>query len=273
MSPVRFISNQPIIQLGGSLIITDLHLGIEFEFRKKGIQTPLQHLKLVEKLNQQLEEHGADELVIMGDAKHDVYGLWERERRMFLEFLTRLSVPKLTVVRGNHDAHLDTLPEEFEGHNFAMHGPEGIMREFEGEKYAIFHGHAWPSKEMMQEADFLLMGHSHPIVEFADALGAVHRERAWIVGKTKADKGTGLLGEQTFVIAPAFNGLCGGYAFNTSPKPPPEELNGPLLANNLLDLDKATVRLLNGASVGKLASLRRFARKRPADKRFKTAPE
>ena len=256
---MKFLAGQAAAQLGNTLLIADLHLAMEFELRQKGVQLGLQHRKLVSVLNGLLKETGARELLILGDAKHDVYGMWERERRLFLEFLTRLECEQLTVVKGNHDSHLQTLPEEFQGKKFKLEPVEGVMREHGGKKYGLFHGHAWPSREILEKADVFLLGHPHPLVEFRDKLGGVHRERAWVVGRTLANEKFGVRKGQQFVIFPAFNPLVGGQAINAGEARWGEESRGPLLHNNLLDIERAEVRLLSGASLGNVGSLRKFA--------------
>jgi putative SbcD/Mre11-related phosphoesterase len=269
---MRFLAGHPAAQLGDALVIADLHLGIEFELRKRGVRAEPQPRRLADLVNALIQEADARELLILGDAKHDVHGLWERERRAFLEFLAHLDADRLTVVKGNHDGHLQSLPGKFQGKEFSLEPPDGILREEGGKRYLLFHGHAWPSKELLARADVLLMGHSHPLVEFRDRLGAVHRERAWILGESKGHAESGVRAGTRYVILPAFNPLSGGYAFNRSPAPPPEEWNGPLLAGGLLNLEEAEARLLTGASLGRLGALRKFtAGKR--SKRFKASRE
>ena len=47
---IKFITNEPAIMLPGKvLVIADLHIGAEYEFRRAGIKIPSQTKKLLEK--------------------------------------------------------------------------------------------------------------------------------------------------------------------------------------------------------------------------------
>jgi hypothetical protein len=51
---------------------------------------------------------------------------------------------------------------------------------------------------------------------------------------------------------PTFNDLLGGIAVNEKDS----ELLGPIMKNNLVDMDNADIYLLDGTFLGKLADLR-----------------
>jgi hypothetical protein len=248
---MKFLSGKPAMSLEGALIISDLHLGMEFELRKKGVRLPLQHKKLANEVNSLLKQSRAKQFIVLGDVKHDVYGFWEREKMVLREFFESLACEKILVLKGNHDGNLEEL--RVEGKDFEVAPAEGVVY---AKKYGLIHGHAWPAQELL-ETDFLLMGHNQPVVEFC-ANGFCWRERAWIVGNMVENKRHGTRKKQKTIIFPAFNPLSGGQAFNSNKLGKGEEFLGPLLKNNLVDLGNAHAFLLNGIDLGKLRDLRKY---------------
>jgi metallophosphoesterase superfamily enzyme len=71
---VFILKNRPIafVKELSLLAITDLHLGIEFELRKKGINIALQSEKFLKILEEAKKETNAKRIVVIGDVKHKV---------------------------------------------------------------------------------------------------------------------------------------------------------------------------------------------------------
>lgn len=270
---MKFVSNEPAAIIGKALIVADLHLGIEFELYRKGVHLELQWPKAAKQLQELMKQGKCNELIIIGDAKHDIYGLEEREKQMMRSFFRSLldsTAKKIIVCKGNHDGQLQELAAEG---LITLVGPEGfVLCQGSGRnktKYGLFHGHAWPSKEVA-EADVLLMGHNHPLIELTEKLGFRWSEPAWIIGYSRptADPNTKETKKEArkadkrkitkTIVFPAFNPLSGGIAFNTHPC---KELLGPLFENELFELENAEARLLSGVSLGKIGFLRKFAPK------------
>ncbi|MFA4946677.1 MAG: metallophosphoesterase, partial [Candidatus Micrarchaeia archaeon] len=103
---MKFVAGEPAACVGRTLFTADLHLGIEFELRSRGLRLGLHHLRTAERLTRLLAETKAKRLVIIGDAKHDVYGFETEERKMMAEFVDALPAGEVTVVKGNHDSLL-----------------------------------------------------------------------------------------------------------------------------------------------------------------------
>ncbi|NYZ78030.1 metallophosphoesterase [Candidatus Micrarchaeota archaeon] len=247
---MKFAYGQAAAVIGKRLVVSDLHLGIEFAAREKKIMLPLQHKRLSREINSLLSEFGASELVVLGDFKHDVYGFEEREKRLVGEFLDALDCPRVVVIKGNHDSQL----ESYGFGKMVVEQPQGIVLRDGKEKIGLCHGHAWPSPEVLS-AETLCFGHQHPSIRFREKTGA-WSQRAWVVGEMKASKKFGTR-KQRVVWFPAFNSIMGSASVNSG-----ERLLGPFFANNLFDLNNATAFSLSGLRLGKIKSLKKGFLKR-----------
>ena len=105
---VKFIKNYPAIFIPKLkiLAISDLHLGIEFELREKGIRIfdnwkklKADLLKLKQKLKPKLT-------VIVGDVKHRIIGI---QKSLLEKFFAELG--KVAICKGNHDAGIEKVFE------------------------------------------------------------------------------------------------------------------------------------------------------------------
>lgn len=238
--PAAFITDKKI------LVISDLHIGIEHELFKSGVVIPPQVEKFQKTLNYLISQTKAKTLVILGDLKHEVPGISLREERQIPKLLEYLiEKVKLVLCKGNHDTELKGLmPEEMKVYS---------SRGFKLGKYGFFHGHAWPSKALMQ-CDYLFMGHLQPGVEFKDKLDYRSVQQVWLKGKLnekliKKRYKINKTGKLNIIVAPSFNKLSGSLAVNKALK---EELIGPLLTNKVLDIDKTVAYLLDGTCLGRI---------------------
>jgi putative SbcD/Mre11-related phosphoesterase len=250
---IKFLTDYPalFIQEKKTLVITDLHLGLEYEFYKSGIVIPSQGEKFQKTIDKLIKTTKAKTLVILGDIKHKVPGISFREEREIPKFLNHI-VEKIEVVLtiGNHDTELkEILPKEMKVYS---------SRGFKIGKYGFFHGHAWPSEELMQ-CDYLFMGHMQPSIEFRDKLGYYSVQQIWLKNKLNQElikkkykiKKTGKL---NIIVVPSFNMLSGSLAVNKTLN---EELIGPLLTNKILDVSKSSLYLLDGTYLGTVKKIKR----------------
>ncbi len=223
------------------LVAGDLHLGIEKELRRKGVHGLDESKRLVDHLEALAVDHGADRIVLLGDVKHSI-GAWESEARA-VEPLTRLQVP-VEVVPGNHDGGLADLLD-----GVTVHASRGLRIDEVG----LIHGHTWPTDEVMAGGRVVLC-HNHPSVALRDDLGGVHTEPCWVraplTGRVHERYPEARLPGEAFLV-PAFNPLLGGVALNR----PGQDPLGPLLENDLVDLEQGRAFTLDGVDLGTLASL------------------
>jgi putative SbcD/Mre11-related phosphoesterase len=240
---MKFIANEPAMLIGNSLIIADLHIGLECELgmeckAKKLIQDAIQHIKRL------LKETGAKQLIILGDVKHRITEKGSLSDTSELEWKVEQETPavlkeiqnqgiEIIVVKGNHDGRLK-MPTEDE-----------ICIEENEKKYCLIHGHKSPSQEAMR-ADFIIMAHAHPAVSFRDRMGKRTVRKVWVKGKpNKAlkEKYPEMNLDMQFIIMPAFNEFITGSPINEA------GLVGPLLKKQMFKISKAQLFLLNGVEI------------------------
>lgn len=258
------------------LMVSDLHLGVEYELAKMGINIPYQTDRILGELLAIVREHKPDRLILLGDIKHGVPITSFQERREIPLFFSTLleEVEIIDVARGNHDGNLQKLVPE----RVTIHPSRGFMLGGSFRIYAM-HGHAWPYPRMMS-ADLFVMGHNHPTVLLNTPLGIRVSKRIWIKGRCDG----GLLAEALLkqfgiesgdnplmeyetqfgetiedpqmVIIPAFNDLLGGLPVNAEA---PKSLLGPLLRTGAVSIEGFEVYLLDGTFLGSVEFLRTLA--------------
>ncbi len=217
-----------------TLVIADLHIGVEYELEKKGIRIPRQWENIAEEVKRLKCETEAEMLLINGDLKHGIpseKGEF-RDVRMFLREINGF-FEEIHIVKGNHDGGLQyDVPERVN-----LHPGSGFVLE----KIGIFHGHAWPSKDVM-ESNVLVMGHMHPAIRFTDSLGNSQGEPCWIKGK---------YGEKEIIVMPAMSKFYGGVAINEG------KFLGPMLNSEEFDAENARIYLLDGTYMGKIGEIKK----------------
>lgn len=244
--PVAFIPDRKI------LVISDTHIGVETDLSHAGIRIHKQIEKFKDILDKLIDLTKAKTLVILGDVKHKVPGASIQELRDIPKFLEYLSTKvKVFITKGNHDDFLETLVPA----NVKLYDSKG----FKIGKYGFFHGHAWPSKKLMQ-CDYLFMGHIQPSIQFEDKLGYRSRQQVCLKGKLnqnvikKKYKITST-GKLNIIVLPSFNSLLG--SLNVMEK---ENLFGPLLTSKAMNLDDMRTYLLDGTYLGMLKCLKKKIR-------------
>ncbi|MFB0543434.1 MAG: metallophosphoesterase, partial [Candidatus Bathyarchaeia archaeon] len=230
---IRLLTPWPALLLEEAervLLVSDLHIGFEYELAKMGISIPYQTNRLLEELLTIIYECRPHRVIILGDLKHGIPIASFQEGREIPRFFEALKeeVEAVEVVRGNHDGGLQSLVPE----GVKIHSSKGILL---GKRFKVgaFHGHAWPSPKLMG-ADLLLMGHNHPIVLLRTPLGIRLSRRVWAKGTCDGQSIASAylererveIGEDTLerfeevhrvrirdpqmILMPAFNDLLGG---------------------------------------------------------------
>ena len=249
---MRFIKNYPalFIEEIGVLAIADLHIGIEHELYESGINIPFQIKQTTEVIENLIKKTKAKKLVILGDLKHKVPGMSWQELKDLPNLLSELSSKiEVIVCKGNHDDQIEKIVPE----GITVHESKG----FKIGKFGFIHGHAWPTKELIA-CDYLVTSHIHPTVQFMDKLGYRIIQPVWIKGKIDQEKikkryKLKKTGKLEMIIVPAFNQLLGGTSVNVKRKN--DELLGPLLKNDFVDMDNSELYLLDGTYLGKLKNI------------------
>jgi uncharacterized protein len=262
-----------------TIVIADPHLGWEIALQEKGIHVPNQTSKLLKKLETLLIKHKPDALIIIGDVKYSVTPSKPGEWHDIPTFFTEIKnfVPEIRIVRGNHDANLERiLPEDVE-----ICSASGVIVENVG----LFHGHKWPSPELLG-CKTLIMGHLHPVVVFRDPAGFKITRQVWMradcnstalahvllekqgikIEKTVDETlneiyGIDLNAKQIFVM-PSFNDFLGGRPVNekrTGKQLGGEPIIGPILRSEAIKVGDSEFYLLDGTYLGTLNHLRQLS--------------
>lgn len=232
-----------------TLLISDLHLGLEKEMARKGFSLPSYTVRMVGRVRDLAERCGTTRLAVLGDVKHSVGKVEDIDWSSvpwFFDTMTDM-FETVDVVPGNHDGNLKTvLPQKVKLH--PSHGT--VLGEGRG-RIGVCHGHAWPSEEAIASKN-LVIGHSHFTYEMRDNLGARTRESVWVF--TRYDvrdlmEGAGLgargRGEGKLTVMPPFNRLVGGQPINRA-----KSLRfGPVLSSASVSLEGADIFLLDGTRV------------------------
>jgi len=221
------------------LVVADLHVGIEVQLRAAGFNIPTQMPKMLSSLVALCER--ADNLLILGDLKHKIPSVGRREDREIRHLMGELldEYERIVVVAGNHDGGLaSALPEGVEAMS---------SRGMRFGDVGVFHGHVWPSDEVMG-ANRIIMGHTHPSVVFVDSLGGRRTEKCWLRSKLDCRK----LSEryetcpEELVVVPAFNPLLTGTPVNAEKG----SMLGPIFRNHVADRATYKAYLLDGTNLG-----------------------
>ncbi|UCC93291.1 MAG: metallophosphoesterase [Thermoplasmata archaeon] len=230
------------------LVAADLHMGLERRMAEEGWHMPSSTRGIVARLHALVEAHGVDVLALVGDIKDSVHTPSRQEESELPTAIGELAdmVGEIHLIKGNHDGDLEAwVPYR---KHLTVHGARGARVHGLG----LCHGHTWPLQEVMS-ADFLVLAHNHPSVEFTDRLGHRLREPAWFRTRLTGEHVVERYGpvDPEVILMPPFNELLSGTPLNR----PDYEGLGPLLTRGYVDLENAEVYLVDGIHLGRLGSL------------------
>ncbi len=243
-----------------ALVIADIHLGIEWDLYRSGINLPSRMKDRLDRILGYIQTVSPDRVVLLGDVKHNVPQVSWQEKEEVPRFLETLAEhAHVDIFPGNHDGGIEFL---FSGQeDIKVHSARGAVLDGIG----YFHGHTWPASELLA-ASHVITAHNHPTVRFTDTFGYSIVEPAWIRTKFKAEILKERYGNLNFendkdwadpevFIMPAFNELCGGVPFNESTQ---EDLLGPVFSSGGIELENAEVYLLDGTRLGQIRNIRKL---------------
>lgn len=227
----KFLKEGALV-IGKTLIIGDLHIGIETDFASKGVTIPYQTEKIQKQISKLVKQNKIKHLVFLGDLRHKLPLPSRQEQREvpeFLEYFTKKC--KVSIIKGNHDGELEKLvPKQIE-----VYPSAGFI-----ENEILFtHGR---NKSMKGKYNTIIMSHIHPSIEFWSS-GIRMVEPAWVRTKLKDT-------DTEVIILPSFTHLRGGAAINSSNF----KSKCPILKK--ADLPNSDIYLLDGTYLGKLKDLR-----------------
>ena len=250
---LKIIPGEAAIVFSGAddstLLISDLHLGLEKEMAKKGFRLPAYSVKMVGRVKDAAERYGTKRLAVLGDVKHTVGKVEDIDWGVVPWFFdTMLDLfEAVDVVPGNHDGNIKTvLPQRV-----TLHTSQGMVLGRGRERIGVAHGHAWPSEEAIATRN-LVIGHSHFTYEMRDPLGSRTREAVWVRAEydvAELMEGAGYeskaRGRGKLTVMPPFNRLEGGQPINRSRS----FQFGPVLSSRCVSLEEADIFLTDGTRV------------------------
>lgn len=245
MTYIQPIHGVPALKVENCLAIGDLHIGVESHLMSKGFHIVSHTQDMMDEIMSSCDED-ISRLVVIGDVKDSVPGSNKQEYREIPDFFESLfeRFDIIDVIRGNHDTNI----EEFLPSRVKIRPATGLLLGDVG----FIHGHTWPSEDVMR-CNTLIMAHNHPSVMFRDGIGKMMTEPCWLRGHFREGASDDRYPElpERFIVIPAFNRMLGGSPINAIG----EELLGPVMNSDLLDLDDARVYLLDGLDLGRRCDL------------------
>jgi putative SbcD/Mre11-related phosphoesterase len=238
------IYGERALTIGKTLVVAELHIGMEHMLREQGMVVPSQTKTIEKKLKSLIKRTGAEELIILGDVKHNIPTTSLQEYREVPLLLNALKkVVDITIVKGNHDGNLEKLLPGFM-----------ILDYIEKEDIILVHGHAWIKAKSI-DASVVVLAHSHPAIAFVDEFSRVVKEPAWIKGRfnEKIREHYDVHRIPEFIVMPAFNPLISGTSFNHASKRKPL---GPWFKSGVIELETAHAYLLDGTDIGPISELK-----------------
>jgi len=231
---VFILKNRPIafVKELSLLAITDLHLGIEFELRKKGINVPLQTEKFLKILEEAKQETDAKRIVVLGDIKHKVPVASAKEVEYIRKFFENLSkiFGEILVCKGNHDDLIEEVLQDYKVYD---------ARGFKIKDYGFFHGHAWPFSKLWN-CKVWIVGHLQAAIEIRKG-NFKKIEKVVIKARPKIEKGK----LKEIIILPAFSDLAGSLLLN-------KEMPSDFLFDKIIDIENSDAYFLDGSYLGRL---------------------
>ena len=241
---IQPIHGVPALRIDDTLVVGDLHIGVEAHLGAKGIHLTSRTNDMLDAI---LDVHeGISHILLLGDLKDSVPGSTRQDYREIPKFCDRLleTFDSVSLIRGNHDTSI----EEFVPGSVRIFPSTGTTMGDVG----LVHGHTWPSDEVMSKK-ILITGHEHPTVLFRDSVGAHLSEPCWLRGRFRepGEKCRYKTLPESFIVVPAFNRLLGGSPVNETDTP----MLSPVLNSDLVDLDDSRIYLLDGICLGRRADL------------------
>ncbi len=223
-----------------TIVVADLHIGIEKELRESGLQTSSQTSNMTNRLISIFKIYKPKEIFLLGDIKHNIPTSTIQERNDVKLFLKTIkNYGQIHIIPGNHDGNIGKLIDE----EILLHPSDGFVFENLG----FVHGHRWPKQEIVG-CKTVIVAHTHPTIMFSDRLGYKTFEPCWVRGKLNSleDRYTNIKNND-FIMLPAFNPLCGGIAVNK------DNIIGPF--KKIIEISSSDVYLLDGSYLGKVKDI------------------
>jgi hypothetical protein len=203
-----------------TLVIADLHLGIEGISAEQGVFIPKVQLeKILGDMEGLISEQEAKRILINGDIKHEFSETSYHEFKeigRFFEFLTE-NFEEVIMVKGNHDNYIFRVTCKYD---VKLYDEVGIG------DYFFIHGHKDRNPLDVKERNIIL-AHEHPSIVLYTELGVKEKIKCFLHGE---------IGDKNILVMPAFSYFAEGSGVNQLPR---HALLSPVLRR--LDVDRMRV--------------------------------
>lgn len=155
-----------------ALLVADLHLGKDASFRAAGVPVPhgMDSITLAT-LTRAIEQTKARHVYLMGDLIHDRSSMTADLIEAFTAWRERHAACQVTLVRGNHDRHVDQFPKQWQLH---------VVTEFGLGNFWLLHE---VTEASLTATDlFQIGGHVHPVVQVGRGADRM-RARCFVLDK------------------------------------------------------------------------------------------
>ncbi|MGD1834432.1 MAG: metallophosphoesterase [Nitrososphaeraceae archaeon] len=195
---LQYLDNKYDSNTRSLVIISDLHIGFEFDLHKKNIL--LDSTRLIDDILTEIysisNKNHVDGIVILGDLKSSIYNINKIEWDLIPNFLSTLAKDfDVFLVPGNHDGNISLLAPD----SIIMANTSGLVID----DTLLIHGHTMPYS-IQESINRIIIGHVHPI--FLHSSSILHGERIWIHLKIKREflkpHKSGII---DLIIIPTFN--------------------------------------------------------------------
>ncbi len=188
-----------------TLVMSDLHIGIEESLSKRGVLIPrFQFNDLMQKLKLILNKVKVERVVFNGDLKHEFGEISPQEWRNILKLFDFLQDKEIIIIKGNHDPILKPIAEK---RNMEL------IESYNIKDITILHG----DKILANLNKIIIMGHKHPAIGLKKGI-RLERYNCFLKGKWH---------NKTLIVMPSFNLLTHGS----------DILKGNLLSSFLNDIN------------------------------------
>lgn len=145
-----------------TLVISDIHIGIEETLNSKGILIPRMHFKdQLKKIAEILKKIDCIKVIINGDLKHEFGKISETEWRNTLKFIDALGNREILLIKGNHDKSILPILKKRK----VIRVEELIL-----ENILITHGDVINKHSDDSNIKLIIIGHEHPAILIKDLI-------------------------------------------------------------------------------------------------------
>ncbi|WP_459201010.1 metallophosphoesterase [Methanococcus sp. CF] len=153
---IYFKDNTVFLEKNKTLILADVHVGLEEFIRRTGVLFPLNEKKeLLERIKKLIVEFKPEKLVFLGDFLHHFQKVPYKVYETVKELNSLLKNHDVIVIRGNHDIMLEYILKENTDFKILSYLLE--------DKILMVHGDK--TFDVDSEFNLLIMGHEHPVLE------------------------------------------------------------------------------------------------------------